>query len=77
MAQSEMTADKAYRKGWNASKTTKTYDLDAACARFVQKFGQEHERSFDEGWCDYAADRPYGWTPNGCVEEIEDEENEA
>lgn len=54
-----MTAAKAYRAGWNASKRTTTCDLDAAEARFRARHGSEFENSFANGWVDYAADLPY------------------
>lgn len=48
----------AYKAGWKASQTTKTYDLDAAETRY----GRTHDDTgnyFSKGWCDYAADYPF------------------
>ena len=55
-----MTYAKAYRAGWEASKRTTTYDLDAAESRFVRKHGTEFENAFTAGWTDHAADYPFG-----------------
>jgi hypothetical protein len=46
----------AYEAGWNASKRTKTYDLDAAEARFEARHGAIGGSMFAAGWTDYAAD---------------------
>ena len=51
-----MDEKKAYNLGWNASKTTKTYNLDKAESRFMAKNGQEFGASFAYGWIDYASD---------------------
>lgn len=47
----------AYEAGWNASKNSKTYDLDAAEARYERKHANP-AAMFSAGWADYAADRP-------------------
>lgn len=51
----KMTRRKAYTMGWNASKNTKTYDLDAAEYRFEKKYGKAFSKAFNEGWVDYSA----------------------
>jgi hypothetical protein len=49
----------AYEAGWAASKRTRTYDLDAAEARFEARHGQGYGGSmFAAGWTDYASDYP-------------------
>lgn len=45
-----MTVDEAYRKGWDASKRTTTYDLEAAEDRFLARYGAEfHDDSLRDG----------------------------
>ncbi len=51
----------AYRSGWNASKRTTSYDLDAAQSRFIARNGETHAAEFSKGWADYASD--YSHTP--------------
>lgn len=46
----------AYNAGWNASRRTRTADLDAAEARFIARHGTEHVDYFCSGWVDNAAD---------------------
>jgi len=52
----------AYRAGWNASKRTRTYDLDAAERRYESRHGTAGGSAFAAGWTDYAADRPFGYS---------------
>lgn len=54
-----MTSEQAYRKGWDASRRTTTYDLEAAERRFLMAHGETHHDAFVRGWIDYAADRPF------------------
>lgn len=49
----------AYKRGWQASKRTTTYDLDAAEARFIKAHGETFATDFAAGWADYASDLPY------------------
>jgi hypothetical protein len=54
-----MTIEKAYRKGWDASKRTRTYDLTQAEMRFDRRHGlstySPEGDAFTRGWIDYAA----------------------
>lgn len=54
------TRESAYRAGWNASKRSTTYDLDAAERRYDRNH-KDVDNMFSAGWCDFAIDRPYGW----------------
>lgn len=59
----------AYIKGYEASKRTKTYDMEKAWDRFESGYciGQQYghtfrealESNFFDGWIDYAADSGY------------------
>jgi hypothetical protein len=55
----------AYDAGWNASKTTKTFDLDAAEARYEKKYGRSDRTDFAAGWGDHASgyDKYHSFTP--------------
>lgn len=53
-----VTRREAYRKGWDASRRTTTADLEAAEARFAERYGVQHMAAFTRGWTDYAADHP-------------------
>lgn len=44
-----------YLQGWNASKRTRTYDLDKAETRHERKYGRDTDAMFAAGWADYAA----------------------
>lgn len=55
----EIDYESAYRKGWDASRRTTTYDLDAAEARFEKRYGEWYSPAFNRGWNDYAADRSF------------------
>jgi hypothetical protein len=46
----------AYDAGWQASKVTKTYDLESAEARFEAKYGRDAHAQFAAGWADHASD---------------------
>lgn len=45
----------AYDAGWNASKNTKTFDLESAEARYEAKYGRKQRADFAGGWADYAS----------------------
>lgn len=55
-----LTAAQAYRKGWDASKRTTTYDLDAAESRFERRYGTGTGTAFAAGWADHASDYEFG-----------------
>ncbi|ABE67749.1 hypothetical protein Wildcat_169 [Mycobacterium phage Wildcat] len=55
-----INASQAYRKGWDASKRTTTYDLGAAETRFEERHGSTQVNAFIAGWTDYASDQEYG-----------------
>lgn len=57
-----MNEQEAYRKGYEASKRTTTYDMESAYYRFVRinRIGDcRFERAFTDGWVDYAADNGF------------------
>lgn len=56
----EMTARRAYRKGWDASARSRRSDLDDGEARFVARWGRRWVDGFTAGWVDYAAGRAFG-----------------
>jgi hypothetical protein len=65
----DLTAAKAYRKGWNASARCKVSDLDDAEARFTARWGRRWVDGFTAGWIDYAAGREYGYALDTVEEE--------
>lgn len=46
----------AYDAGWQASKVSRTFDLDAAEARYERKYGYDSRADFAGGWADQASD---------------------
>lgn len=49
----------AYEAGWTASRTSTTYDLDAAERRFERRYGEGFGGTmFAAGWTDQATDKP-------------------
>lgn len=54
------TATDAYNKGWDAAG--RGFDMDAAEARYLRRYGHEHAAAWVAGWSDRAAGAERGAT---------------
>ena len=65
-------AKAAYTRGWNASRTTKTFDLDAAEDRYIRQHGNAYSGDWLDGWTDAASGNPkwesFRFAPDACVD---------